>query len=117
MAWTKTGNIKGPPASATIPANVQTGTSYTLVAGDAGKAVQMSNASANTVTLDASVFAVGSVGLIRQTGAGQTTVAAASGTTIIKGGPTLKTAQKGSMLSWRCDSSTLIYINGECAAS
>jgi hypothetical protein len=59
--------------------------SYTLVLADKGKLVEMSNASANnlTVPLNSSVaFPVGSQINILQTGAGQTTVVATGGVTI-----------------------------------
>ena len=59
--------------------------SYTLVLADKGKLVEMSNASANnlTVPLNATVaYPVGSQINILQTGAGQTTVVATSGVTI-----------------------------------
>ena len=59
--------------------------SYTLVLADKAKVVEMSNASANTLTvpLNASVaFPVGTQIHIVQTGAGQTTVAATGGVTI-----------------------------------
>ena len=59
--------------------------SYTLVLADAGDLVEVSNASANnlTVPLNASVaFPVGTQINILQTGAGQTTVVATGGVTI-----------------------------------
>jgi len=59
--------------------------SYTLVLADKGKLVEMSNASANnlTVPLNSSVaYPVGSQINILQTGAGQTTVVATGGVTI-----------------------------------
>jgi hypothetical protein len=64
--------------------NTQTA-SYTLVAGDIGKAVEMNVASANNLTVppNSSVaFATGSRIDITQMGAGQTTVVAGSGVTI-----------------------------------
>lgn len=60
-------------------------TSYTLVLADAAKLVEISNASANnlTVPLNASVaFPVGTQINILQTGAGQTTIVATGGVTI-----------------------------------
>jgi hypothetical protein len=65
--------------------NAQTGTSYTLVSGDAGNVVSMNNASANTLTVppNSSVaFPVGTQIDLVQLGAGQTTVAAGGGVTI-----------------------------------
>jgi hypothetical protein len=67
------------------PENVQTGTSYTLVLGDAFKLVTIANASANTLTvpLNSSVaFPVGTRVDVGQDGAGQTTIAATGGVTI-----------------------------------
>jgi hypothetical protein len=65
--------------------NAQTGTTYTLVAGDAGDIVEINNASAITLTIptNASVpFATGTQITILQTGAGQITVTGPSGGTL-----------------------------------
>jgi hypothetical protein len=66
--------------------------SYTLVLADNGKLVEISNASANnlTVPLNSSVaFPIGSQINILQTGAGQTTIVATGGVTV-NGTPGLK---------------------------
>lgn len=71
--------------SAVFSTNAQTGTSYTLVLSDNGKIIEMNNASANTLTipLNSSVaFTTGTSITIIQTGAGQTTIAGASGVTV-----------------------------------
>lgn len=68
-----------------LTTNAQTGTSYTLALSDASKIVEVSNASSITlsVPLNSSVaFSVGTQIQILQTGAGQITVAGASGVTI-----------------------------------
>ena len=68
-----------------ITLNAQSGTSYTTVLSDSGKLVEMSNSSANTLTvpLNSSVpYAIGSQINILQTGTGQTTVTATGGVTI-----------------------------------
>jgi hypothetical protein len=65
--------------------NAQSGTTYTLVLGDAGKIVEIANSSAITLTIptNASVaFPVGTQITILQTGAGQITVADPSGGTL-----------------------------------
>lgn len=65
--------------------NAQTGTTYTLVLGDAGKFVTLSNAAAIALTVptNASVgFAIGTSVDIVQLGAGQVTVAGAGGVTV-----------------------------------
>jgi hypothetical protein len=67
--------------------------SYTLVIGDAGKLVTMSNASANNLTVppNSSVaFATGTRIDVIQKGAGQTTLVAGSGVTINSKGSALK---------------------------
>lgn len=89
---------------------------HTAGAADAGAEAQMNAATALTFTIDPTTLAAGSAGIVRQTGAGSATIAVASGT-LVKGGPTAKTAQKGSALSWRVQSSGLVYVNGECAAT
>lgn len=68
--------------------NAQTGTTYTLVAGDSGKLVQLNNASAITLTLPPSVYSIGEQINVYQRGAGQVTFAQGSGVTIRSTGAT-----------------------------
>jgi hypothetical protein len=71
--------------------NAQTA-SYTLVFDDKNKVVELSNASANTLTVppDSSVpFPIGAQVSVIQTGAGQTTITAGAGVTV-NGTPGLK---------------------------
>lgn len=68
--------------------NAQTGTTYTLVAGDLNKYVTCSNASSITVTIPPSVFSSGNQIHIQQIGAGQVTFAQGSGVTITSTGAT-----------------------------
>ena len=68
-----------------LSTNAQTGTTYTLVLADQGKLVEMSNASAITLTvpLNSSVaYPTGTQINLLQTGAGQVTVAGAGGVTV-----------------------------------
>ena len=58
--------------------NAQTGTTYTLVAGDNGKLVTTSNASSVTVTIPASVFSAGDQINIQSIGVGLTTISGGS---------------------------------------
>lgn len=65
--------------------NAQTGTTYTLALTDRGKTVTMNNAAANTLSIptNASVaFPIGSSVIVRQIGAGTTTISAVSGVTL-----------------------------------
>jgi len=69
--------------------NAQTGTTYSLVIGDATyKLVTLSNAAAITLTVPPSLFAIGDTINIQQIGAGQVTLAAGSGVTITSTGAT-----------------------------
>jgi hypothetical protein len=73
-------------------ATTATAGSYTLVLSDASKTIEISSGSANTLTIpvESSVnFPVGTQIIVLQTGAGQTTVAGASGVTL-NGTPGLK---------------------------
>ena len=65
--------------------NSQTGTSYTLVASDAGKTVSMNNASINTLTIPANssvAFPINTVINVVRLGDGKTYISGASGVTI-----------------------------------
>lgn len=65
--------------------NAQTGTTYTLVLGDAGDVVELGNSSAITLTIPTNAvaaFPVGTKITILQTGAGQVTVSGPSGGTL-----------------------------------
>lgn len=72
-------------AAETVTVNAQSGTTYTLVLGDAGDVVTMSNASANTLTIptNASVaFPTGTIVNVVMLGAGTTSIAGATGVTL-----------------------------------
>jgi len=92
--------------------NAQTGTTYTLVLTDNGRLVTLSNAAAITLTvpLNATVaFATGAVINIQQIGAGQVTVAGASGVTVTGTGTKLRTQYSAAALvKTGTDSWTLI---------
>jgi hypothetical protein len=62
--------------------NAQTGTSYTLVATDAGALVTLSNASAVTVTVPNSIFTAGQTVSFLNKGAGTVTLSAGGGVTL-----------------------------------
>lgn len=83
--------------------NSQTGTTYTTVLSDAGKIVEISNASAITLTIPTNssvAYPVGTQITILQTGAGQITVAAPSGGTL--------NATPGTKLRTQWSSATLL---------
>ncbi len=87
-----------------ITANRQTA-SYTLVASDADKLVEMNVASANNLTVPSSTFSAGTQILLSQYGAGQTTVVAGASMTIRSNGGKLK-------LSGQYSGATLVFISG-----
>jgi hypothetical protein len=80
-------------AITTLPINDQTD-DYTLVVGDVGKRVIMNKATANTVTVDDSIFAAGDTIFIANKGAGTSTITAGAGVTINTSG-SLALAQYG----------------------
>jgi len=98
--------------------NAQTGTTYTAVAGDSGKLVTLSNASAITLTLPPSVYAVGEQINFVQFGAGQVTFAQGAGVTIRSTGAT-STAPKlrvqNSAATAICTASNTFLVVGDIA--
>jgi hypothetical protein len=78
--------------------------SYTLVLSDADKLVEMNVATANNLTVPASVFSAGQQILLAQYGAGQTTIVAGSGMTIRSNGGKLK-------LNVQYSGATLIFLS------
>lgn len=102
-----------------IAPNRQTGTSYTLVKSDAGKAVEMDNASANTVTVppDSSVLLpIGTVIEIFQYGAGQTTIVAGSGVDLRSSGAKLKLSGQYASAAIRKIATDEWAVTGELSA-
>ena len=98
--------------------NAQTGTTYTLVAGDANKLVTASNASAITITVPPSVYSANDVINVQQIGAGQVTFAAGSGVTITSNGATSaapKIRVQYSSCSIICSASNTFTIVGDIA--
>ena len=96
--------------------NAQTGTTYTLVAGDVNKLVTASNASAITVTVPPSVYSANDVINVHQIGAGQVTFAAGSGVTITSTGATSaapKLRAQYSSASVICSASNTFTIVGD----
>jgi hypothetical protein len=102
----------------TLSFNAQTGTTYTLVAGDLGKWVTASNASGITVTVPPSVFSAGNVVHLQQIGAGQVTFAQGSGVTITSTGATAsapKLRAQYSACTIVCTASNTFTIVGDLA--
>lgn len=90
-------------AATQVATNAKTA-SYTLVLSDAGKAIDVTSASATNVTIpqNSSVaFPIGSVIEIAQLGAGQVTVVAGTGTTLTSSGALVKTRVQYSSVSIR----------------
>jgi hypothetical protein len=90
--------------------------SYTLVANDNGKMIEMNVATANTLTINASIFSAGNQILISQYGAGQTTITAGAGVTLRSSGGKLKTSAQYSLVTIIVISSTEFYIAGDLTA-
>ncbi len=98
--------------------NPQSGTSYTIVAGDLGKWVTSSNGSAVTITVPPSVFVAGNTINIQQTGAGQVTFAQGAGVTITSTGASAsapKLRAQYSACTVLCTASNQFTIVGDLA--
>lgn len=96
--------------------NAQTGTTYTLVAGDKDKIVTASNASAITVTVPPSVFSANDIINVQQIGAGQVTFAQGAGVTITSNGASAsapKIRTQYSACSVICTASNTFTIIGD----
>ena len=93
----------------------QSGTTYTLVAGDSGTVVEFTNASAVTVTVPPSVFSTGQVVEIFQYGAGQVTLSPGSGVTLRSDASRVKTAGQYATIGLRCRASNEFVVSGDVA--
>jgi hypothetical protein len=90
--------------------------SYTLVAGDNNKLIEMNVATANNVTINNSVFTAGNQILVSQYGAGQVTFVAGSGVTLRSPSGKLKLTGKYSLATIIAISATEFYISGDLTA-
>jgi hypothetical protein len=111
-------NLKGALGAQEI--NAQTGTSYTLVAGDAGKLVTLSNGSAIDLFVpqdsDATI-PVGTYVDLYQLGAGQVTVKIGTGATLRVSGLTAKARAQYARLGVQKVSADTWVVFGDLAAS
>lgn len=92
--------------------NIQTGTAYTLVAGDANTIVYLNNASPVTVTVPAAVFSAGDQIDFIQKGAGQVTFVAGSGLTL-NTPETLKLEKQYAGGTINFETALLAYLSGQ----
>lgn len=105
-------------AKINLTLNAQSGTTYTLVAGDSGRLVTLSNGSPITLTIPPSVYAVGEQINIAQTGLGQVTFAQGAGVTINSTGATPtapKIAKQFGAATAICTASNVFLVIGGLA--
>jgi hypothetical protein len=98
--------------------NAQTGTTYTLVAGDLNDLVTLNNASAITLTVPPSVFSANDIVNIAQIGAGQVTFAQGAGVTITSTGASAaapKCRARYSAATVICTASNTFLVIGDIA--
>ena len=98
--------------------DAETGTTYTLVAGNLNQLVTLDNASPITLTVPPSVFTAGDVINIAQIGAGQVTLAQGAGVTINSTGATAtapKLRARYSAASIICTASNTFLVVGDIA--
>ena len=101
-------------ASTAQAINAQTGATYTLVAGDAGKVVTLSNAGAITLNAPGSVFTAGQRVDVVVIGAGMATVVGTSGATA-NGTPSLVSRAQWSAFTILWTSATACIAIGDMA--
>lgn len=100
--------------------NAQTGTTYTPVAGDAGKLVTLSNAAAITFTVpqdSAVTIAIGTYIDLMALGAGQVTVVAGTGATLRVSGLTAKSRAQYARFGVQKVAANTWVVFGDLAAS
>jgi len=90
--------------------------SYTLVAGDNNKLIEMNVGTANNLTIDNSIFSAGNQILVSQYGAGQTTFVAGSGVTLRSASGKLKLTGQYSAATIVAISASEFYIFGDLIA-
>jgi len=103
------------PVDPNLTLNAQTGTTYTVVSGDANKLVTLNNASAITVTIPNGVFTVGQQINFLQLGAGQVTFVG-DGTSTILANPGVKTRAQYSIATAICIASNTFLLTGDITA-
>ena len=89
------------------------GTSYTLLATDAGKLLVFTNSSAITVTVPPDTMAQGDVVCIRQGAAGQVTLVAGSGVTFASSDNLLSTRTQSAQIAVIADGGNAFGVIGE----
>jgi hypothetical protein len=89
------------------------GTSYTLLASDAGKLLIFTNASAITVTVPPNVLTQGDVVCIRQGAAGQVTLSPGAGVTFASSDSLLATRTQSAQIALIADGSNAFGVIGE----
>lgn len=99
----------------TYTLNAQTGTTYTLVAGDQDKIVTLTNAAAITLTVPAAVFSAGQIINLLQLGAGQVTIVG-DGTSTVNSHNGLKIAAQYGLASVICTASNTFVVVGDVTA-
>src|SRR4029434_8334491 len=108
------GNISAYVEPALAPINAQTGTSYTLVTGDNGKVITMSNAAAVALTVPAGLGA-GFSCLVIQLGAGKVTVSA-SGVTVVQRQSFTQTAGQYAVCASLAYAANVFALSGDLSA-
>jgi hypothetical protein len=96
-----------------IGVNANTGTAYTLVAGDQDKLVTLSNSNPITLTVPAATFSTGAIINLQQIGSGQVTVQG-DGTSTVTGTGT-KLRSQYSAASVVCTASNTFTLIGDIA--
>jgi hypothetical protein len=106
------------PVGGTVAVNGQTGTTYSLALSDVGKVVELNNASAITLTVtkDATVsWPLNALIGIFQLGAGQVTITADTGVTLLSDGSLVHTKAQYASVSLRRRAANTWVLSGDLA--
>lgn len=87
--------------------------SYIAVSSDNGKLIEMNVASANTFTINSSLFSSGNKIMISQYGVGQTTIVAGENMIVRSNGNKLKTSGQYALVTIIFISNTEFYVTGD----
>jgi hypothetical protein len=112
------GELLGLATGSGVSINAQSGTSYTLVLGDANNVVQLSNAGAITLTIPDNsdvAFPVGTVVEIHHGGAGVVTFAEDTSVTILSRGSLVDTAGQEAVAAIRKVATDTWRLTGDIA--
>jgi len=104
-------------ANAIVAINAQIGTTYTAASTDVGKLITLSNASAITLTIPPSIFAVGDqINIMQGTGGSGVVTISGGSVTLNSNGAKLKTNGQYAVATILCTAANVFLVFGNLVA-